>query len=87
MLKEIAERNHGGNQTQAIIAAIDRYYKELEPASVQGYIRIDRVKDRDAKAGCPGCGQSRRPGTWVAVRSDGTVKGVICDDCVDAGRA
>ena len=87
LLREIAERNHGGNQTQALIEAINRYHRELEPASVQGYIRIDRVKDLDREAGCPGCGQSRRPGRWVAIRSDGTVKGVFCDDCVNAGQA
>lgn len=84
-LKEIAEHNHGGNQTQALIEAIDRYHKELEPVWVQGYIRLDRVKDTSRGAGCAGCGQSKRSGTWVAVRSDGTVRGVFCDECADAG--
>lgn len=85
VLKEIAEHNHGGNQTQALIEAIDRYHKELEPVWVQGYIRLDRVKDTNREAGCAGCGQSKRSGTWVAVRSDGTVRGVFCDECADAG--
>ena len=85
-LREIADRKHGGNQTRALIEAIDRYHSEMEPTSVQGYIRIDRVPDLNSEAGCAGCGQSRRSGTWVAVRSDGTVKGVLCDECVKAGR-
>lgn len=86
LLKEIAERNHGGNQTQALIEAINRYHRELEPASIQGYVRIDRLRDSEGQARCPGCGESHRPRRWVAIRSDGTVKGVFCDDCANAGK-
>jgi len=81
LLKKIADRNHEGNQTQALIEAIDRYHKELEPVSVQGYIRLDRVVTSGGETECVGCGQPRRRGTWVAVRSDGTVQGVFCDEC------
>jgi len=87
LLKEIAELKHDNNQTQALLEAIDRYYKELNPLSVQGYIRIDRIQDLNGEDGCPGCEQSLGSGAWVAVYSDGTVKGMLCDDCVEKGRA
>lgn len=87
LLKEIAQRKHNNNQTQALLEAIDRYYQEINPPSVQGYIRIDRVHDLNGEEGCPGCNQSLGSGAWIAVYSDGTVKGVLCDDCVEAGRA
>lgn len=86
-LKEIAERRHHNNQTQALLEAIDRYYEELNPPSLQGYIRIDRVQNLNGGADCPGCRQSETAGAWVAVYSNGTVKGVLCDNCVEAGRA
>ena len=86
-LKEIARRRHGNNQTRALLEAIDRYYGELNPPSLQGYIRIDRLSDLNGDQACPGCDQSPGPGAWIAVYSDGTVKGVLCDDCVEAGRA
>jgi hypothetical protein len=85
-LKEIAERRHDNNQTQALLEAIDRYYQELNPPALQGYIRIDRVQDLNGEEGCPGCEDSLGSGAWVAVYSDGTVKGVLCDECVEAGR-
>lgn len=87
LLKEIAERRHDNNQTQALLEAIDHYYQELNPLSVQGYIHIDRIHDLNGEEDCPGCEQSLGSETWVAVYSDGTVKGVLCDDCVEAGRA
>ena len=87
MLKEIADRRHEGNQTQALIEAIERYYGEIKPVSVQGYVRIDRIKHGDSQTGCVACGQSSRPVRWVAIRSDGTVKAGFCDECVEAGRA
>ena len=86
LLKEIAKRKHDNNQTQALIEAIDRYYKELNPPSLQGYIKIDRVLSLNGKDDCPGCGHSKSERAWIAVYSDGTVKGVLCDDCVKAGR-
>jgi len=78
--------NHGGNQTQALIEALERYHKELKPASVEGYIRLDRVTATKITPTCPGCGDSRQDRTWVAIRSDGILNGVLCDDCVEAGR-
>lgn len=87
LLKKIAEERHDNNQTQALLEAIDRYYMELNPPSVQGYIRIDQVYDRNVEADCPGCDQRIGTGAWVAVYSDGTVRGILCDDCVAAGRA
>lgn len=86
-LKEIAKRRHNNNQTQALLEAIDRYYEELNPPSLQGYIRIDRVHNLNGGEDCPGCRQSETPGAWIAVYSNGTVKGVLCDNCVEAGRA
>lgn len=86
-LKEVADLSHGGNQTQALIEALDRYHRELKPASVQGYIRVDRVTTTERSASCTGCGESPRARTWVAIRSDGTVKGPLCDACVEAGRS
>jgi hypothetical protein len=86
-LKEIAKRKHDNNQTQALITAIDHYYKELAPASLQGYVRIDRMNPVSLEDDCPGCGGSESEGGWIAVYSDGTVKGVLCDECVEAGRA
>ena len=86
LLKEIAKRKHDNNQTQALIEAIDRYYKEINPPSLQGYIKIDRVLSLNGKDDCPGCGHSESERAWIAVYSDGTVKGVLCDDCVEAGR-
>lgn len=86
MLKEIADRKHEGNQTQALIEAIERYHEEMNPVSVEGYVRIDRMKDRASKTGCAACGQSSHPVRWVAIRSDGTVKAGFCDECVEAGR-
>ncbi len=87
LLKKIAKRRHDNNQTQALLEAIERYYKELAPPSLQGYIRIDRIHKLNLKDDCPGCGQSESKRAWIAVYSDGTVKGVLCDDCVEAGRA
>lgn len=85
-LKEIAKRRHDNNQTQALIEAIDRYYKDLTPPSLQGYIQLDRIFRRNIREDCPGCGQSESEKGWIAVYSDGTVKGVLCEDCVEAGR-
>lgn len=87
LLKEIAERRHDNNQTQALLEAIDRYYKELNPPAVQGYIRLDRINELDGKDGCPGCDQLPSSGAWIAVYSNGTVRGVLCDDCVEAGQS
>jgi len=85
-LKEIAERMHDGNQTQAILEAIDRYHKELNPPRLQGYIQLDRVYNSNEKESCPGCNRLDAKGSWIAVYSNGVVKGMICDDCVEAGR-
>jgi hypothetical protein len=86
LLKKIAERRHDNNQTQALLEAIDRYYGELNPPSLQGHIRIDHIHDLNGEDDCPGCGQSEGERAWIAVYSDGTIKGVFCDDCVEAGR-
>lgn len=86
-LQEIAAQEHDHNQTQALLEAIDRYYKDLHPPAVQGYIRIDRINDLEGEEGCPGCDHSLESGAWIAVYSDGTVRGVLCDDCVESGRA
>ncbi len=85
LLREIAEREHNNNLTKALLEAIDRYYRELNPPVLQGYIRLDRFNELDGKEECQGCDQPLSPGTWIAVYSDGTVKGVLCDDCVEAG--
>ncbi len=87
LLKVIAERNHDNNQTRALIEAIDQYYKVLNPLSVQGYIRIDRVHDLNGEGKCSGCEKSLGPEAWVAIYSDGNTKGVICDECVEVGQA
>lgn len=87
LLKEIAESRHDNNQTQALFEAIDHYYQELNPLSVQGYIRIDRIQDLNGEENCHDCEQSLGSGAWIAVYSDGTVKGLLCDDCVDSGKA
>jgi hypothetical protein len=86
-LKEIAKRKHDNNQTQALMEAIDRYYKELTPPTLQGFIRIDRMSSVNLEDDCPGCGGSESDRGWIAVYSDGTVRGVLCDECVEAGRA
>jgi len=86
-LKEIAARRHRNNQTQALLEAIHRYHDVLHPPSVQGYVRIDRVNRPNGPEDCQGCRQPDASGAWVAVYSNGTVKGVLCDDCVQAGRA
>jgi hypothetical protein len=87
LLKEIAEDRHDSNQTQALLEAIGRYHKELYPPSVQGYIRIDRIHDLSGEEECPGCDQRVGSGAWIAVYSNGTVRGMLCDDCVEAGRS
>ncbi len=87
LLKEIAERRYDNNQTQALFEAIDHYYQELNPLSVQGYIRIDRIHDLNGEEECSGCEQSLGSRAWIAVYSDGTVKGMLCDKCMEAGRA
>jgi len=87
LLKELAERRHDNNKTQALLEAIDRYYEELNPPSLQGYIRIDQIHDLNGNENCPGCNQSLGSGAWIAVYSNGTVKGMLCDDCVEARRA
>ena len=86
-LKEIAKRRHQNNQTHALMEAIDRYYEELTPKLLQGYIQLDRIHNLNIRDDCPGCGGSESERGWIAVYSDGTVKGVLCDDCVEAGRA
>jgi hypothetical protein len=86
LLKEIAKRKHNNNQTQALLEAIDRYYEELNPPKVQGYIQIDRIQSLNGDESCSGCDQFPDSGAWIAVYSNGTVKGVLCDDCVEAGR-
>lgn len=87
LLKEIAERKHNNNQTEALLEAINRYYDQIDPPALHGYIRIDRVNNVNGKEDCPACGSSEKASEWVAVYSDGTLKGGLCDDCVDAGRA
>ncbi|MFW5745216.1 MAG: hypothetical protein ACOCW3_02360 [Spirochaetota bacterium] len=86
-LKEIADQHHGGNQTQTLMEALERYHRELSPVSVEGYIRLDRVAAADDSPSCPVCGASRGARPWVAIRSDGTLKGLLCDACVKAGRS
>jgi hypothetical protein len=85
-LREISELFHSGNQTRALIEAVNRYHKDLFPPSLQGYVRLDRVMDGQREVECPGCGYLKNIGTWIAVYSDGSVKGILCDDCVEAGR-
>lgn len=85
-LKEIAARKHENNQTQALLEAINRYHQELHPPSLQGYVRIDRLKETDATGDRSGCRHADASGAWVAVYSNGTVKGVLCDKCVNEGR-
>jgi hypothetical protein len=87
LLREIAEQKHDNNQTEALLEAISRYHGEIHPPALHGYIRIDRVNDVNGKNDCPGCGSAEKARTWVAVYSDGTLKGGLCDDCVDAGKA
>jgi len=87
LLKAIAERKHDNNQTQALFEAIDHYYKELYPLSVQGYIRVDRIHDINGEEKCFGCDNSLGSEAWVTIYSDSTVKGVLCDECVESGRA
>lgn len=87
LLKEIAERWYDNNQTQALFEAIDHYYQALNPLSVQGYIRIDRIHDHNGEDECSVCEQSLDSGACVAIYSDGSVKGMLCDECVEAGRA
>jgi hypothetical protein len=82
-LIEIADCMHDGNQTQAILEAIDRYHTALNPPRLQGYIQLDRVSNGN-EGDCPGCKRSDAKRSWIAVFSNGSVKGVLCDDCVDA---
>lgn len=86
LLKEIAERKHDDNQTQALCAAIDHYYEELFPLPVQGYIRVDRINNHNGEGKCFDCDKSLSSEAWVAIYPDGTVKGVLCDDCVNVRR-
>jgi hypothetical protein len=86
LLKEIAQRRHNDNQTQALLEAIDRYYEALNPPKLQGYIQVDRIQDLNGDESCLSCDQLTGSGAWVAVYSNGTVKGVLCNDCVEAGR-
>lgn len=82
-LKELAERRHQDNQTQALLEAIDRYYADLHPAAIQGYIRLDRTNRLNGPNGCRQCKQSIESGAWVAIYADGTLDGVICEECVE----
>lgn len=86
-LREIAARRHHNNQTQALLEAINRYHAELHPPALQGYVRIDRLKAAKAAGDRSGCRHADASGAWVAVYSNGTVKGVLCDKCVKEGRA
>ena len=85
-LKDLADRKHKGNQTQALIHAVDRYHQALKPVVLQGYIHIDRVGDLQEVERCLGCRQVAPDEAWIAIYSDGTLKGVLCDECVEAGR-
>ena len=85
-LKEIAARRHHNNQTQALLEAINRYRELLNPPALQGYVRIDRLKKPGAHEDCRSCRQPDASGAWVAIYSNGTVKGVLCDKCVKEGR-
>lgn len=85
-LNELAIRAHKGNQTQALIEAVDCYYRTLKPVVLQGYIQVDRVRDHQEPERCSGCSQPEPEGAWIAVYSDGTLKGVLCNNCVEAGR-
>lgn len=87
MLREIADRYYGGNQTQALIEAVERYHNHLNPVFVQGYVRLDRVVDADTDAECARCGKSLPSRRWIAVLSDGSVEGVYCSECAEAGEA
>lgn len=86
LLKEIAGREHEGNQTQAVLEAIDRYYQQLNPPVLQGYIQLDRVSN-GGEEDCSGCNRPQSKEAWIAVYSNGSVKGVLCDDCVENGHA
>lgn len=85
-LRELANCKHKGNQTQALIKAVDGYYRTLKPVVLQGYIQVDRVPDVQEAERCSGCSELTPDGAWIAVYSDGTYKGVLCNDCVGAGR-
>jgi hypothetical protein len=82
-LDEIAESRHANNKTQALLEAIDRYYKDLHPPSLQGYVQLDRPNNRNGNSDCQRCNQSKDTGLWIGVYSDGTIKGLLCDDCVE----
>jgi hypothetical protein len=86
LLQEIAECKHEGNQTQAVLEAIDRYYQQLNPPVLQGYVHLDRVSNGE-EIDCSGCNRPQRKEAWIAVYSNGSVKGVLCDDCVENGRS
>lgn len=49
---------------------VARGRNELTPASVDGYIRLDRVSPTGAPPSCPVCGASREGRTWVSIRSE-----------------
>jgi hypothetical protein len=83
LLKEIAEREHNGNQTQALLEAIERYYLQLDPPVIQGYIRLDKTSPENGNNGCRQCKQTLDSGAWIAFYSDGTLDGAICGHCVE----
>ncbi len=83
-LKQLASRRHDDNQTQALLEAIDRYYQDLNPPRLQGYVRLDRVSRGSART-CANCERSAVEANWLAVYSNGTVKGSLCDECAQVG--
>lgn len=85
LLKEIAEREHDGNQTQAVLAALERYHQELNPPILRGYIQLDHVFD-SGDEDCAGCDGPKGKAAWIAIYSNGSVKGILCDECVEDGR-
>jgi len=45
-----------------------------------GYIRLDRPSDlRGDECECEGCDQTCERGIWLAVMSDGTLYGPLCE--------
>lgn len=83
-LKELASRRHEDNQTQALLEAIDRYYRALHPPDLQGYVRLDRVSDGVGER-CANCERTDIDARWLAVYSNGMLKASLCDECAQVG--
>ena len=82
VLRQLADRHHGGNQTRAVIEAILHYHAELNPPICQGYVQVNRTPGNGKDNVCAHCSGPLSESVWMAVYSNGMMGDMLCAGCV-----